>query len=428
MATGLTGDQVHGGSWNIGGLQLPDVGATEAISDLLFGAGARQNANTSGGSDLVQDRYQNPNTADLSKTGYNYSIQQMNNPRPQIKGQNDTQNPTNQNTGGNRTTGGGNSGGGINQSNLAQYFPGYAGWDPAAAWGDYQATGGAGKGGSQGGGGGQDLASMISDMYAPALAALQQIEGTLAGSRDTSLSNTEKDFEEGRGTISREQKELEESLGSQSRQLEKSGQSAFAEATRNLNSLFQSLASRFGAGSSAGLAGGELIGQEFVRNQGKMREQLEQGRQSIAMETTKMKNYIADKSSQLEKWKRDAVSKINENFQNAMNEIAMRRGDVEANKTRDRIAALQDSVNRAKEIENREREFKQGLAQFAVETLQSTSARGFTPQEIAGIVNEMLGQNVSGFQSNTAVSGPTLYNPNQFKSKEDELRRLNPLG
>lgn len=426
MATGLTGDQIHGGSWNIGGLQLPDIGLTEKISDLAFGQGARTGLNTSGGSDLVMDKYQNPNTADLSKTGYNYVGEQAKAPYSSVKGVNTSQNTTNNQTQ-QRQSGGGGGGGDFMQF--------YAGWNPEAARADFMSQYGgdfgrlaAAKGGGGGGGGEADLASMISDMYAPALNALAQIESSLMGSRDTGITNTETDYTTGKDTINREQSELQASLDDQSRRLEKSGQSAFAEAVRNLNSLFQGLASRFGAGSSAGLAAGELVGQEFLRNQGKMREQLEQGRQQIGQETTKMKNYITDKVGQLDKWKRDAVAKINENFQNSMNEIAMRRGDIEANKTRDRISALQDAVNRARDVENREREFKMGLAQFAVETLQSTSARNFSPEEIAGVVNDMLGQNISGFQSNTAVSTPTLYNRNQFKSKEDELRALNPLG
>jgi hypothetical protein len=160
-----------------------------------------------------------------------------------------------------------------------------------------------------------------------------------------------------------------------------------------------------------------------------MRDQLEQGRQSLAGETTKMKNYIADKSTQLDQWKRDAVSKINESFTNSMNEIAMRKGDIEANKTRDKIAALQDAVNQARAVQTQETQFKQGLAQFAVQTLQQNSSRSFTPQEIAGVVNDMLGQNISGFQNSTAPGYSTLYNPNLLKSKQDELSGLgNPLS
>lgn len=44
-----------------------------------------------------------------------------------------------------------------NYQDLVSRFPGYAGWDPQQALSDFQATGGAGKGGSSGGGSGDVL-------------------------------------------------------------------------------------------------------------------------------------------------------------------------------------------------------------------------------------------------------------------------------
>lgn len=323
--------------------------------------------------------------------------------------------------------------GSINKDNLAQYFPGYAGWgDKNAAWADYQATGGAGKGGSGDGssGGTQDISQLISDAYAPALQSLQDIQTAQESSKLANLQNVEADYSGGKDTITREQKELEDSLASQGQQLEKSGQSAYSEAIRNLNGLFQTMASRFGAGSSTGIASGELIGQEFLRNQGKMQEQLQGGRQSIAQEYTKVKNYVADKVSSLDSWKRDAVQKINDNFQAQLAEIGLRRGEIEANKTNARIAALQDAVSRAREINDREREFKLGLAQFAVETMQNASSKTFTPQEIAGVVNDMLGTQLNNFVSSTLPAGGGItYNPSALRGKtQDELRKSGVLA
>jgi len=409
----------HTGSWG-----LPDFGITEGIGNVIAGIqGVQPTRTAQGGSQLA-----------ISSPSDYAQVQQAvsgNRPSSSNSGQVLAATNTNNNTS-NKTSGGssgGSSGGGQQQQQGAGAYPAdrYVGWDPAAAQADWEAKVRAGQTGG-GDGGQQDLASLISDMYAPALSELANIESGISRSRDEATGNVTKDYEAGRGTIGREETELQAALDDQSQKLEKSGQSAFAEAVRNLNSLFQGLASRFGAANSAGLAASEVIGQEYLRNQGKMRGQLEQGRQDISQETLKMKNYITDKTDQLESWKRTAIQQINENFQNKMAEIALRRGDIEANKTRDRIALLQDSINQARQITQREQDFKLGLAQFAVETMQNVENRSFTPQEIAQVVNDTLGQNLSNFNQSTSPSGLSLYNPNLFKSKEDELRNLNPLG
>lgn len=322
------------------------------------------------------------------------------------------------------------------QSSSGNFMDFYPGWNPEAATADFQAQYGgdinrlaAAKGGGGSGGGTQDISQLISDAYSPALQALQEIQTAQESSKMANLQNVDADYSGGKDTITREQKELEDSLASQGQQLEKSGQSAYSEAIRNLNGLFQTMASRFGAGSSTGIASGELIGQEFLRNQGKMQEQLQGGRQSINQEYTKVKNYVADKVSSLDSWKRDAVQKINDNFQAQLAEIGLRRGEIEANKTNARIAALQDSVSRAREINDREREFKLGLAQFAVETMQNASSKTFTPQEIAGVVNDMLGTQLNNFVSSTLPAGGGItYNPSTLRGKtQDELRKSGVL-
>jgi len=411
----------HAGSWTnpLTGQPITDRGWTEKITDAL--GFARTSA---GGSDLVMDQYQNPNTANLDKSGgYQLNPADASRYGSSVLGVSASRDlpTTDQNKKKTSNNGGGGGGGGFDM----KYYPG---WGYAEALADWNATGGA-KGRQSGGGGEEDFSQLISDQYAPALGALGEIETGLRSSNTKNLEDVNTSFGEGEQSVNRQQKELEDSLASQGVSLQKSGQSAYSEALRNLNGLFQTMASRFGSGSSTGGAAGEIIGQEFLRNQGKMRESLTQGEQALSQESTKVKSYIADKVTQLGQWKREAIRSIDENFQNKMSEIAMRRGDIEANKTRDRIALLQDSVQRARDIQTRDQEFKQGLAKFAVETLQSASSKTFTPKEIAGIVNEMMGQNIDSFNRNTAAPGIGInYNPTQKGKTLDELKGLNILG
>ncbi len=265
MATGITGDIVHPGSWNILGLQLPDIGLTEAL------AGPTSPRNLQGGSALV-----NPGPTDFLPSNFQ-TAEQIRAANTAKKTQGVTSGgynpPAQQQTGG----GGGN------------FMDYYAGWNPEAARADFMSVYGgdinrlaAAKGGGMGSAGGTSIEDLISSAYAPALQALTGIESGLQGSKTSALENVTADYGQGQKTITGEQKELEDALASQGQQLEKSGQSAYSEAIRNLNSLFQTMASRFGAGSSTGGASSEIIGQEFLRNQGNMRQQLESGRQSIA--------------------------------------------------------------------------------------------------------------------------------------------------
>ncbi len=399
--TGLTGAPVHAGSWSVFGIPLPDVGVTEFLQGTKSTSPIQQQ-------DIVKQQSLPPTGP--SSPSYNYNVA----PRQT------TSQPQQQ------------------QQSSGNYMDYYAGWNPEAARADFMAQYGgdinrlaAAKGGGAGGAGGGSIEDLISSAYAPALQALTGIESGLQGSKTSALENVTADYGQGQKTITGEQKELEDALASQGQQLEKSGQSAYSEAIRNLNSLFQTMASRFGAGSSTGGASSEIIGQEFLRNQGNMRQQLESGRQSIASEGTKVKNYIGDKMGQLDSWKRDAVQKINDNFQSQMSEIALRRGEIEANKTNARIAALQNAVDQARQVEQRDKEFKMGLAQFAIETMQGLSGRAFTPQEIAGVVNDMLGQNLASFSSRTAPAGAGISYalPKSYLGKsEDEMRRAGILA
>ncbi len=275
------------------------------------------------------------------------------------------------------------------------------------------------------GNGTQSIEDLISEQYGPALEALRGIEGSLLTGKTESLGNVESQFGTGGENIGREQTELEASLAEQGRRLGESARGAYADATRAYNNLVQQGMSRFGAGSSAGGAIQELVNQEFLRSRGKMGQQEVQGQQDLGMEQTKLNNYIAQKKGDLDTWKNDAILKINENFRSSMDEIAFRKGDIEANKTRDKIAALQSAVNQANEIKSANRQYLLGLAEFTVGQMQEQQGRAFTPQEVAGVVAQFLAQENQIFSQNTGGQ-PLANNISPFRQgkKEDELKGL----
>lgn len=125
--TGLTGAPIHPGSWSLFGQTLPDLGVTELL--------------------------QGKKTTTPSLTGLTYTLGEPA-AQPTI---NNTPNPKTTSTSVNLQKAA-NSGGltvdptTVTKGTLQTFYPGYAGWDPEAAWADFQKTGGAGKGGASVGG------------------------------------------------------------------------------------------------------------------------------------------------------------------------------------------------------------------------------------------------------------------------------------
>jgi len=272
------------------------------------------------------------------------------------------------------------------------------------------------EGGGNGGGGFE-----ISDRYQPYLNELLNIEGSLRGSANEAGKNVESSYTSGLGNLENEQGDLISGLQLQEQKVQRGGSSALDDARRAYNALIQQGRSQYGGGSSVGQALGELIGQEYARSGGNIRQQTQEGMQQLALEAHKVKTYIGGKKTELENWKKNALIGINQQLQSSLNDIALRRGDIESNKAKDRQTALQDAIQRTRDIQDRDTQFRQNLAQFAVETLQNNSQRTFTPQEIAGIVSDMMGAEIKGFTTQT----PTYVAPKLARSgyNEDELKK-----
>ena len=288
---------------------------------------------------------------------------------------------------------------------------------------EWRKASGQNPGGGQNGGGQQDESQMISNMYAPALSALDQVMQNLQSSQTKSTGMISDMYGSSLQNIGNEQNDLQSGLRLQEEKLGSGAMNANDQARRDYNALIQQGKSAYGMGSSAGGAISELVRQEYMRTGGQMRQQVQEGIQQLGLEATKLKTYISDKKIALDNWKMQAMKDINDTFKSGMNDIALRRGDIEANKTRDKITLLQAAKDRVQAIADRDYAFKQNLGQFAVETLQQATGKAFTPQEIAGVVNEMMQQTLGESQRNTTPGGQVAYRIPGVKT-QDELDKL----
>lgn len=244
--------------------------------------------------------------------------------------------------------------------------------------------------------GGNNLDNEISDMYKQYIGIFDQIGNTL---RDQSAQDEQavvRQYDEGYKKAQGEGEDLQKDLANRTNDFNESYRSAVAEALRAYQGLNQQKMARYGGGSSVGGALGELANQEFLRNQGKLLAQRTSGEQAFQLEGSRMKKYVDEKLSTWDNWKADALDKVRTNLRNGLNEIALRKGDAELNKTKDRISLLQDTINRARQVQDMDTQFRQNLTSYAVQKSAELSGNNFSIKDIPGIVNQLMGYNILG--------------------------------
>src|SRR3990167_718371 len=232
------------------------------------------------------------------------------------------------------------------------------------------------------GGGTPDYSQEISEGYAPALSALDQAIAAAGQGATTQEESIGRNYASGIEKTAAESAQLTGDTTEQQTAFNKIIRSAYEEAVRAFNALNQQRVARFGGGSSAGGAVGELAQQEFFRQQGNVTEQQTTGNLQFAKEFANIGRYIGQKKTELENWKLDAVGQIKQNLTDTLVAIAQNRGQIESNKTRDKLAALQTARENVQRVSDADTAFRQNLALTSIGQAQEIAGRAFTPAEI----------------------------------------------
>lgn len=406
------------GTW----LGLPDFGFTE-----FFTGGTQPGTEPRGSSNVPADVQSQVNAGPGSTPARNGQVQGLytsNTPYGPNNNPNQTLAPTGQKKSGGGGNGGGgqqNTGGltadilrnrfGLNDQNVINSILG----DPAQVQ-RYLNELGVGGGGSE--------QQQISDLYEPYRQELERIAGGVQERGMKALQDVEANYGEGTQQLGSEQADLEKALALQERQLNQGAQSGYSDALRAYNALKQQGMTRYGGGSSTGGAIGELIGQQFMRTTGQARQQTENAKQQLGLELGKVKTYIGGKKTELDTWKREATRQINDNLSSKLDEINLKRGELESNKMVAKQDALRQAIADTKAIQAKDNEFKQGLAQWTIDQMQKTSGRAFTPEEVASVYNEVIGQTYSGLTGGPQANAQSGFQFNNRKpqTEEDQLR------
>lgn len=250
--------------------------------------------------------------------------------------------------------------------------------------------------GEGGGSSPNNLDSEISDMYKQYIGVFDQIGQNLRDQAAQDEQMVDRQYQEGYKKAQGEGQDLMQDLSNKINDFNESYRSAVGEAIRAYQNLNQQRMSRYGGGSSVGGALGELANTEFLRNQGKLLAQRASGEQAFNLEGSRLKKYVDEKLSSWDSWKADALDKIRTKLRDGLSEIAMRKGEAELNKTKDRIALLQDSINRARQVQDMDTQFRQNLISYAVQKAAELGQNNFTISDIPGVVNQLMGYNILG--------------------------------
>jgi len=278
--------------------------------------------------------------------------------------------------------------------------------------------------GDSGGDGGYNGGD-IDALYEPALRATYDAENNINTGTQEDIAGLERNYQNEYGKTQTEKGNLLTDTSTAQSAFEKTLRSALSEALRAYNALQQQTRARFGMGNSAGQAVGELAQQEFFRQQGAVGEKGVEGSAQFETEKSRIGQFVAQKVKDLDNYKLDAMDQIKKNLRTQLAEVAARRTDIESNKTRDKMAILQDNMNRARQIESEAKSFRQSLALAAVQQLQTISGGKFNPQEIVAYVDDIINNRPTIGGTTSAPTTTLAYNRKpSTKTDEDQLQGL----
>lgn len=201
----------------------------------------------------------------------------------------------------------------------------------------------------------------INRAYDPVFGALGQAESNLRGQLPGLISEAEAQARASRGLLENQRTGAVEQLGSQATQAEQQRRTAEAQQRQILQELQQANQARFGGASSAGLAESELQGREFQRGVSGINQQAQNAIQQINLQRNNVEREYNQGLQQLEVNRQQAINDIKRRFQDRLLEINSKRAETEAAKAQQRIAAAQELRNAIFQINVQKAQFEQDL-------------------------------------------------------------------
>jgi len=375
------------GLYNVGGVNIPDLGISEGLNSLF-------KTNVFGPNNLNQTTSQQAQQGMYNAPATNYSQLQGSAipPKGTLRtAKVNTVSPVvpqySQNNG--QSTG-------FNINN----FPGYAGWDPQAAFYDWQATGGAGKGGTQQQPpagktvkiagkdvaiGGDPVGSVLNTFknsdygdfasqmtpeqfgaaidatYQPSLDVLSQAEGYLKEQQPGVEQGIAQQNALNKKQLSDTRATQVGVLTANKNSAIQRKESALAAARRLYSELQQGARQRYGGASSAGEGASILMGNEQQRQMGQTQRETQNALSEIDRQSVDLENNFVTQNMQLETQAQIALRDAQSEFQNRLLQINSNKAQTEQAKAQARLQNLIDLRNQANVINQQKMAYAQQI-------------------------------------------------------------------
>lgn len=224
-------------------------------------------------------------------------------------------------------------------------FPGYAGWDPAAAYQDWLKTGGAGK---------QAVSQEdeVNNVFNDAYSRLDTIEKDTRAGEQNFYDQYTKPIDALRPELDQSWSDAQLNNSSQKQDVNQREANAFADARRLFDELRTGSRQRFGGSSSMGEFANAFLGREQQRQMGQVQNTAGQDMRKLSDQYVSLKkNYDAQVQGLGEK-RAGALAQAKTLFDQKISEINSMRFGLDQNKAQAKLQALRDLQTQAQNIEN----------------------------------------------------------------------------
>jgi hypothetical protein len=149
--------------------------------------------------------------------------------------------------------------------------------------------------------------------------------------------------------------------------------SAISQARQLYNELLQQGLSKFGGASSAGGAYAAIIGKQVARNMGGIEQTNAQSNAKLDTEWKNLSDFVSQQKIDLDTKKRDALSQVQADYDNAIKEIDIQKNTLESDKAAQRISALKEARDRAYAVQDAATAYQNQLDLFDKQTQATLS-------------------------------------------------------
>lgn len=269
-------------------------------------------------------------------------------------------------------------------------------------------------------------------LYAPQFQALDAAANTANENFGLASQDVERSKASQLSDVQTEQDKAQAYFNDATDRANRNKTSAYNDAVRYFNALAQQSTSRFGRGSSAGQAVGEIANQEFVRNQGNIEQSYADIQKELEAKWQDAVKTYASTRLKIDDWAATQISSLRQNLNTQLVQIQMSRAQTESDKTAKRLEVLDrarqelNAINLQKQQQSQALETWKEQQQFLIQNKlvpiysQTLNTSGYTPT-------------TSTLSAPTSTQGSSListlrWNPNAKRFEDDNGQALGGLS